>query len=313
MIKYMYLNTENRIKFIENILKFHLTDENRYFNGKQSKFEDAEFVIFGVPFDCTSTYRIGSRYAPQTIRTASINIETYSFRTSIDALNLKMYDAGDIPLTTNLEEILERISEILNGILQLEDKKVIVIGGEHTITYGVAKTLRNTSFIIFDAHMDLREEYPQKVKLSHATFVRRIIEDVGVDKISLMGIRAACEEEIIYARENGVIFKTSMDIMNGNLKDIAIELKKKIRNDRVWLSIDVDVLDPSIAPGVANPEPEGITMTKLLDLIHNIVMLNDVVGFDVVEVAPTYDNGITSIVAAKIILEIACMIKMKKS
>ncbi|MEM3615820.1 MAG: agmatinase [Candidatus Methanomethylicia archaeon] len=285
-------------------LKFHLTDENKYFNGRQFSIEEAEFILFGVPFDATSTYRTGSRYAPQAIRCASINIETYSFRTLMDALDLKIHDAGDLPQTSNTEEIIERISEVISEIV--EDGKIpIMIGGEHTITYGAVKALKNISTIIFDAHMDLRDEYPMGVKISHATVSRRIGEVLGVEKLLIMGVRATCKEEIEYAKKIGLIFKTSMEMIE---KEVC-EYIGKISNERLWISIDMDVLDPSIAPGVANPEPEGINLSKLLDTLEKLVSNNRVIGFDIVEVTPAYDNGITSIVASKIIFELACMIK----
>jgi len=283
-------------------LRFYLTNENRYFNGKQCDIDEAKFIIFGVPFDATSTYRTGSRNAPQTIRNASINIETYSFRTSTDALELKIHDAGDLPQTSNTEEVIEKVGEVVSEIVE-NGKIPIMIGGEHTITYGAIKTLGNISTIIFDAHMDLRDEYPEGVKLSHATVSRRIMEAVGVENVMILGVRATCKEEINYAMKSGLIFKTSRELMNESQN-----LMDKLYKKKLWISIDVDVLDPSIAPGVANPEPEGISLTKLLDTLQLIITNNDIVGFDVVEVTPTYDNGITSIVASKIILETACMI-----
>jgi len=283
-------------------LRFYLTNENRYFNGKQCDIDEAKFIIFGVPFDATSTYRTGSRNAPQTIRNASINVETYSFRTSIDALELKIHDAGDLPQTSNTEEVIEKVGEIVSEIVK-NGKIPIMVGGEHTITYGAIKTLGNISTVIFDAHMDLRDEYPEGVKLSHATVSRRIMEAIGVENVMILGVRATCKEEINYAMKSGLIFKTSRELMNESQN-----LMDKLYRKKLWISIDVDVLDPSIAPGVANPEPEGISLTKLLDTLQLIITNNDVVGFDVVEVTPTYDNGITSIVASKIILETACMI-----
>ncbi|MEM3615633.1 MAG: agmatinase [Candidatus Methanomethylicia archaeon] len=291
-------------------LKFHLTHENKYFNGKQTGIEESKFILFGVPFDSTSTYRAGSREAPQYIRDASINIETYSFRTSMDALELKIHDAGDMPQIPSVDITINMIMEVVNEIRGL-GKTPIMIGGEHTITYGALKALKDPSIIIFDAHMDLRDEYPQGVRWSHATISRRIAEEFGVDNIAILGVRATCREEMEYAKNEGINFKTSMELMKGDISYIE-NLKRNLSNRELWISIDLDVLDPSIAPAVGNPEPEGITLTKLLDIMQCLVDKN-IVGFDLVEVSPKYDNGITSIVAAKTILETACMINKIKS
>jgi len=290
-------------------LKYHISDEGRYFNGKQYEISEAEFILFGAPIDSTSTYRAGSREAPQMIRLASLNVETYSFRTEMDALDLKIHDAGDIPQTPNINETLNRISNIVSEIISM-GKNPIMIGGEHTVTYGAIKTLK-TPIVIFDAHMDLRDEYPCGVKISHATVSRRVIDELGAENVFIIGVRAACKDEIEYAKSVGLKYKTSREVMESSVKDLIKSIK--LNGNGIWISIDMDVLDPSIAPGVGNPEPEGITVTKLLDILECIVMNNRVLGFDLVEVAPPYDNGITSIIAAKIVLELACMISKWKT
>jgi len=290
-------------------LKYHLSDEGKHFNGKQCEISEAEFILFGAPIDSTSTYRAGSREAPPMIRLASLNVETYSFRTEMDALDLKIHDAGDIPQTPNINEALNGISKIVSEIVKM-GKKPIMIGGEHTVTYGAIKALKKP-IIIFDAHMDLRDEYPYGVKMSHATVSRRIADEIGAENVSIIGVRATCKDEIEYARRVGLKYKTSIEVMESSAKDLMKEIK--INGNEVWISIDMDVLDPSIAPGVGNPEPEGISVTKLLDILQWIVMNKKVVGFDLVEVSPPYDNGVTSITAAKIILELACMISKWKT
>jgi len=154
--------------------------QSNVFSGFQKPFEKADYIILGVPFDVTSTYRTGARFAPNAIRQASLNIETYSFRTGIDVEDLKLHDLGDLHVLTDTEKTLERVSLVIKDILKTR-KTPITIGGEHTITLGVMKGFGNkvsqTAIISFDAHLDLRDEF-MGLKLSHTTFMRRINEEV---------------------------------------------------------------------------------------------------------------------------------------
>jgi len=146
------------------------------FSGLTSEFKEASYLIIGVPFDKTSSYRPGSRFAPLFIREASMNIELYSFRVDFDGEKLKIYDCGDLILTGETLEVLNRVNKVVNEVLKL-GKMPVLIGGEHTITYGAAKALPHDSCIIsFDAHFDLRESYLGE-KFCHASFMKRIVEE----------------------------------------------------------------------------------------------------------------------------------------
>ena len=291
-------------------IKFYLTREDRNFNGREITPEEAEFIIFGVPYDSTSTYRTGSRHAPDAIRKASINIETYSLRTRMDAYNLKIHDAGNLIPQKSIDKTINATAEIIREIIQ-EEKIPIMMGGEHTITLSAAKAAEDIAMIILDAHMDLRDEYPQGIKISHATVTRRISEKLSPEKIALIGVRAFSEEELEETEKMGIKYKTAYELQRGNIKREIEKITEKITDKKYWLSIDMDILDPSAAPAVANPEPEGLSTHQTLEIIQTLINEN-IIGFDLVEVTPIYDRGVTAITAAKIILETACLIKKAK-
>jgi agmatinase len=288
--------------------------QSNIFSGFQKPFEKADYIIFGVPFDVTSTYRTGARFGPNAIREASLNIETYSFRTDIDVEDLSLHDLGDLHVLTATEKTLERIALVVKEILEA-GKTPVMIGGEHTIALGAAKGLGNkalrTAIVSFDAHLDLRNEYAG-LKLSHTTFMRRLNEEVKPARIIEVGTRAVCKEELAYAKKAEIEFFTARQIRNEGTEEIAKQLKKKLAEYKnTYLSIDMDVLDPAYAPAVQNPESDGLEPHTLLDILCGICD-NHVIGFDVVEVAPNYDQGVSAIQAAKVIFEMLCQIESRK-
>jgi len=275
-----------------------------YFSGYQRSFDEADYVVFGVPFDGTSTYRPGSRFAPTAIREASLNIETYSFRSGVDVEDLKIHDAGDLHVCGNIDETLERVKLVCRDILD-NGKMPIIIGGEHTITYGAVKAINGEfALISFDAHLDLRDEYMGN-RICHATFMRRINEGFRPKVIVEVGTRAACKEEFKYVNEvDNIKYLTSQRILHASTEEILREIKDFIGDcGKIYVTIDMDVLDPAYAPAVQNPEPEGLSTSILLDILLGICDQR-LIAFDIVEVTPHYDLGITAIQAAKIIFEV---------
>jgi agmatinase len=285
--------------------------QSNLFSGIQKPFEKANYVVFGVPFDVTSTYRTGARFGPNAIRQASLNIETYSFRTGIDVEDLRLHDLGDLHVSTDPKKTVEMLKLVVEDIVAT-GKKPIVIGGEHTITLGVMKGLgakaQKTALVSFDAHLDLRKEF-LGVKLSHATFMHCINVEVKPVKIIEVGTRAVCKEELAYAEKSGIDFFMSQRIRKEGPEQITLQLREKLAPyENVYLSIDMDVLDPAFAPAVQNPEPEGIETHTLIDIL--CALCDDrVVGFDVMEVAPNYDQGTSAINAAKVIFEMLCQLE----
>lgn len=286
---------------------FYISNQNKCFGGFNKSFSEAKFVIFGVPFDSTASYRPGSRFGPTAIREASANIETWSWRTDMDFEDVKIHDLGDVSIVHgDCIETLKRVKEVVEGI-NSHGKIPIMIGGEHIITLGAIRGLKDAAVISFDAHFDMRDEYLSN-KLSHACVMRRIVEEVGRERVMIIGVRATYKEEIDYVKKNKISYITSNKINNSKINEVVNEIKDSLKDfKKVYISIDMDVLDPSYAPGVSNPEPEGISISTLLDILDGISN-ERIIGFDLVEVSPPYDNGITSITASKIIYELCCSI-----
>jgi agmatinase len=283
------------------------------FSGYQKSFDEASYVIIGVPFDLTSTYRTGARFAPLAIREASLNIETYSFRSGIDVEDLCLHDLGDLHITSDTGETLKRLELVTKELLDAK-KTPVLIGGEHTITLGATRAMsKNCAIISFDAHLDLRDEY-MNLTTSHTTFMRRINEQVHPKKIVEIGTRAVCKEELDYAKKAGITYITVQQIRNDGVEKTIEKIEKLLANvKQTYLTIDLDVLDPAFVPAVPNPEPDGLCTHMFYDLLSNVCDKR-VIALDVVEVAPHYDTGITAIQAAKTIFETLCHIeKARKS
>ncbi|MEM3788486.1 MAG: agmatinase [Candidatus Bathyarchaeia archaeon] len=284
------------------------------FSGFQKTFEEADYVVLGVPFDVTSTYRTGARFGPNAIREASLNIETYSFRSGLDVEELRIHDLGDLHVSTDTEQTLKRLAKVVDEVLEV-GKTPVTIGGEHTVTLGVLKGFGkkafNTAVLSFDAHLDLREEF-MGLRLSHTTFMRRLNEQLKPAKILEVGTRAVCREELKYADKARIEFITTQQIRRDGIEQTLKFLKRKLADVKnVYVSVDMDVLDPAYAPAVQNPEPEGLEIHTLLDILCGVCGKR-VVGFDVVEVAPNYDSGVSAIQAAKVIFEALCSIEKTK-
>ncbi|MEJ2126887.1 MAG: agmatinase [Candidatus Bathyarchaeota archaeon] len=281
------------------------------FTGSQEIYEASKYAILGVPFDGTSTYRSGAKFAPLAIRDVSQNIECYSFRTGIDIEDLKTHDLGDLHVAADVELTLGRLALVAQDLFD-EEKIPVFIGGEHTITLGVARCFdKDVTIVSFDAHLDLRDNY-LGLNVSHTTFMRRINEAVKPAKIIEIGTRAVCTEELDYAKEAGIDYLSALQIRKDGVKKTVEEIKKALKGSKeVYITVDMDVLDPSFVPAVPNPEPEGLNTSTLMDLLEAVCEYN-VIGFDVVEVAPNYDQGITATHAAKVIFEVLGFLERKQ-
>lgn len=291
-------------------LKFYFQPSLKFF-GLSSSFKESKCVMAGIPLDKTSTYRPGARFAPLFVREASMNVELYSFRLNLDGEKLKFFDCGDLILHGDLQETLRRVGEVSRAIADL-GKVPILVGGEHTITYGAVNGLNfeRGCIVDFDAHMDLRDEYMGE-KICHATFMRRIVERIGADKVVEVGVRAACGEEVAYARDVGLKFLTMLELRRLGLRGAVERLADELSgfND-IYVTVDADVLDPAFAPGVGNPESDGMDPNTLLTLLTEICG-ERTLGFDLVEVNPSYDNGTTAVLAAKILSEVLCALNKR--
>jgi len=292
-------------------MKFEeLTPVRPGFGGFDFPYEKSQVVFLGVPLDITSSYRPGYRFAPAKIREASANIETYVMSAGVDVFEkLNISDLGDIVITpTDLKLTGEKITRVVKKILH-DGKIPAVMGGEHTISYFVLKAFDDVTVIHLDAHRDLRDEYLGD-RLCHATVMRRVLDQLPADRLIQLGVRSCSKDEAEFAENSGIRAYTSEHLIKEPEKIIA-NVKKIVKNSEVYLSIDLDVLDPAFAPGVSTPEPGGISTVELLRLLRELGKLN-ISGFDVVELVPPHDDGTTSFVAARIIYELLAALGSKK-
>lgn len=269
------------------------------FIGCDSDYEQSKIVIFGAPFDSTTSYRPGTRFASSAMRSESFGVETYSPYQDKDLLDCKIFDGGDLELPFgNPQKALTQIKEFTAKILS--DKKLpLMIGGEHLVTLGsvqaVFEKYPDLHILHFDAHADLRHDYLEET-LSHACVMRRIWELVGDDKIYQFGIRSGDREEFDWAKDHVSTCKFDFETI-----DTAI---KKLEGKPVYLTIDLDVLDPSVFPGTGTPEAGGVSFQALQMAIHKASSLN-IVGCDMNELSPIYDQtGASTALACKLLREL---------
>jgi agmatinase len=281
------------------------------FGGFDEPYDRANVVFIGVPLDVTSSYRSGYRLGPARIREASANLETYLTSAGLDVFErLNISDLGDIVITpTDLMGTGERITRLVKRVSG-EGKIPALMGGEHTITYFALRALDDAFVVQLDAHRDLRDEYMGD-RLCHATVMRRVLDHLPSERLLQIGVRSCSKEEAEFAQEAKVATYTSEQVID-NMSEIIANTKELVGSSHVYLTIDLDVLDPAFAPGVATPEPGGPSTVEILRLIRELGKLN-LVAFDVVELVPPHDDGTTAFAAAKIIYELlAAMASSKK-
>ena len=262
-------------------------------------YEESGIVLFGAPFDGTTSYRPGTRFASSAIRNESYGIETYSPYLDRDLMDIKVFDAGDLEFGFgNTQRVLTVIEEMTNKLLS-DHKKPLMIGGEHLVTLGsvraVARCYPNLHILHFDAHADLRDDYLGE-KLSHASVMRRCHELVGDGRIYQFGIRSGDREEFLWAKDHVFTQKFNLDRL-----DSVIEV---LKGKPVYLTIDLDVLDPSVFPGTGTPEAGGITFMELIHALNKVFQLN-IVAMDMNELSPVYDqSGASTALACKLLREL---------
>jgi agmatinase len=267
---------------------------SRTFLAANSPYAESFAVIIGCPLDITSSFRPGTRFAPQAIRDCSWGLETYSPALDRDLEDLKICDVGDISLP---QGDLEGAQGMIQGYLatvMADGKFPVLLGGEHLISLpavtAVAKYHPHLAVIQLDAHADFRQEYLGDT-LSHATVMRRIADLLGGDNICQLGIRSGTREEMRAAKSKGVIIDRE-------------EMLRRTAGRPVYLSLDLDILDPGVAPGVGVPEPGGLSFDEVISLISQLDALH-IVGIDIVELSPPYDpTQQSAMAAAKLIREL---------
>ncbi|SNX55409.1 agmatinase [Thermoanaerobacterium sp. RBIITD] len=281
------------------VIKDNYTNSSKYLSSLND-YNESEIVIVGAPMDYTVSFKPGTRFGPQAIRAASLGLEEYSVYVDRNLRDKKYYDFGDLTLPYgNVEKSLEIIGKATQEIVE-DGKKPLFLGGEHLISAPIIKEVYkkygdDLVVLHFDAHTDLRTKFFGEEN-SHATVLRKATEFVNNKNIYHFGIRSGIKEEYEFSGKNTNMF----------LFDVVEPLKTivgGIKYNPIYITWDIDVLDPAFAPGTGTPEPGGITSKEALEAIHILKDFN-VVGMDLVEVSPDYDHsGITSILAAKLIRE----------
>lgn len=271
------------------------------FIGCDSEYENADIVLFGAPFDSTTSFRPGARFGCSAIRHESFGLETYSPYQDRDLTDCRIFDSGDLELCFGkselaLQDIENRASEILN-----DSKLPVLIGGEHLVTLGsvraVYKKYPDLHIIHFDAHADLRNDY-LGAELSHACVMRRCYEILGDNKIHQFCIRSGEKSEFSFAEQHTDMHKFSFD----GLDELTENLKQS--QTPVYFTIDMDCLDPSVFSGTGTPEAGGVQFSQLLEAIIKVSKTN-IVGADINELAPMLDiSGASTAVACKVLREL---------
>ncbi|MBR6388571.1 MAG: agmatinase [Opitutales bacterium] len=269
------------------------------FIGCDAGFDGAKIVLFGAPFDGTVSYRPGTRFAPKAIRAESFGLETYSPYLDRDLTDISVFDMGDLEFCFgNPQKVLDKIEETAAEILAA-DKIPFMVGGEHLVTLGAfraaAKKFPQIRIIHFDAHTDLRGDYLGE-ELSHASVIRRCHDIIGDGKIFQYGIRSGDRPEFEWAKSH--VFMNKFNLQN---LDVAVDACKDFP---VYLTLDLDVLDPSIFPGTGTPEAGGASFDELREALMFVMQNTNIVACDVNELSPQYDpSGVSTAVAGKIIRE----------
>ena len=284
-----------------SFLDLHMTKSSLIINPNENSEPLA--LVFGVPFDSTHSYKPGCRFGPDAIRDAFNNIEIFQSDFGVDLENVNINDLGNTKHTVVATEMIQVVEKITSE-LKKQNKQLIILGGEHLITLASYLSFpKETGYVVFDAHYDLREQYAD-TKLSHAAYLRRIVEKRGAENIVHVGARAFVKEELAFLKENNIATISDKNIRNG---DGIKQLKDTVSTfDSLYVSVDLDVLDPAFAPGVGNPEAVGISSRELYDLIISL-QNKKIIAADIVELNPSFDNGSTASMAAKLISTIIAM------
>lgn len=271
------------------------------FIGCESSFEEASIVLYGAPFDSTTSFRPGARFGPSVMRHESFGLETYSPYQDKDLIDISVFDSGDLELCFGsseiaLSDIQKRAEEILKA-----GKFPLLLGGEHLVTLGAVRAAAakypDLHIIHFDAHADLRDDY-LGAKLSHACVLRRCHEIVGDGHIHQFCIRSGEREEFQFASRHTDFHPFTFE----GLEETVRELKEK--QVLVYFTIDLDCMDPSVFPGTGTPEAGGVSFLELLKAIRTVSQAN-LVGADVNELAPMLDaSGVSTATACKVLREL---------
>lgn len=276
---------------------------NNNFNGCISPYQTSSIVLFGAPYDGTASYRPGSRFAPNRVRLESVGIETYSPYLDKELTEYQIHDAGDT--IVNLGNTSRTLDSIYEKAQQFygDNKKTLMIGGDHLVSYptiyACLEKYPDLRVIHFDAHTDLRDSFLGE-EMSHATVLKKVADELGDNRLFQFGIRSGSKGEFDYAKEHQYIEIAGVKTVS--------TIIPQIKEYPIYITLDVDVLDPSIMSGTGTPEAGGVTYKELLDALVSLKDLN-IVGADIVELAPDYDpSGVSTATTCTLIRELLLLL-----
>ncbi len=265
------------------------------FADADAEYSSADYVLFGVPFDSTTSFKAGCRDAPLAIRQVSYNIETYLPFYDLEMTDVSVHDMGDMYVECLPDLMVEQVADAVSDLMK-DEKVPIMMGGEHSVTIGAVQTLKPKWYVVCDAHLDMQDEY-RGSPFNHDCVTARVSE--AVSNIVIIGARSGCKEEFEFARENYHLY-TADDVEERGIRSVLDEVSALIGDDSLYLSIDADAIDCCLTPGLGTPEPFGLSPADVRAVIRRLS--KNAVGFDYVEVLPN-DEGQTAMVAAHMIRE----------
>jgi len=285
-----------------------LKEVDPLFADAHSDFKSAAYAIFGVPFDATVSHRSGAAEAPYYIRTETYNFETYLMDLDVELENISITDIGDLVVDNSVEGQAKMLTDVHNliSLLLNEGKIPLMMGGEHSVTEASVNAFmeqfqkKGGMAVILDAHLDFRDEYLGNPH-SHACVTRRLMDKWGDDSLFLIGVRSGCSEEVADAENMGLRYVTSRQVQTQTISDIIDDWDSgySIRDRPIYLSIDIDALDPAYAPGTGTPEPWGITSWDVLRIMEELH--RNILAIDVMEVSPQVEKFTTPALAGKLL------------
>ena len=265
------------------------------FADADAEYSSADYVLFGVPFDGTTSFKAGCRDAPLAIRQVSYNIETYLPFYDLEMTDVSVHDMGDMYVECLPDLMVEQVADAVSDLMK-DEKIPVMMVGEHSVTIGAVQTLKPKWYVVCDAHLDMQDEY-RGSPFNHDCVTARVSE--AVENIVIIGARSGCKEEFEFARENYHLY-TADDVEERGIRSVLDEVSELIGDDSLYLSIDADAIDCCMTPGLGTPEPFGLSPKDVRAVIRRLS--KNAVGFDYVEVLPN-DEGQTAMVAAHMIRE----------
>ncbi len=272
------------------------------FADAQAEWEEAKFVILGVPFDRTTSFRPGARFGPDSIRQHSWNFESYDLETGVSLADIPIHDLGNTPEFGSAKDMVDFLREEVRRVYAA-GKIPITLGGDHACAPPCVEAYpedRPLGVLYIDAHMDFRSSYLGDPR-SHACSSRRIVERLGANNVVVLGVRSVSEEEVDDNKTIGMSFVTAHEVEAEGIESAVRRALNMLKTERVYISLDIDAIDPAYAAGTGTPEPFGLRPRDVKYAIGQAA--NRLAGLDIMEVSPPYDTGNTSALAARLARE----------